>query len=265
VTPAELSIDLAELGVRAGDTLMVHASLRTIGPVDGGARAVIDALDTAVGDRGTLLMVLGARDDFSWVHERPERERAALLAEAEPFDALVTPAQPDVGYLAEAFRTQPGTRVTDHPEGRFGARGARATELLERPPWHDYYGPGSPLDRLRQSRGRVLRLGADHETVTLLHLAEYLVELPHKRCVRRHRRVFRDGKPAIVHVDCLDDERGIVDYEAGDYFGFLLRDYLATGRARAGTVGRARSELIEAGDLVDFAVAWMKTHLAPSA
>jgi len=244
---------------------MVHASLRAIGPVDGGARGVIEALDAAVGDTGTLLMVLGARDDFSWVNERLEGQRAALLADAEPFDALVTPAQPDVGYLAEAFRTHTGTSVTDHPEGRFGARGARATELLEKPPWHDYFGPDSPLDRLCQEGGRVLRLGAGLETVTMLHFAEYLADLPNKRRVRRHRRVRQGEALAIVHVDCLDDEHGIVHYAEGDYFGFLLRDYLATGRARTGTVGKARSELIEARDLLDYAVAWMSTHLAASA
>jgi aminoglycoside 3-N-acetyltransferase len=41
----------------------------------------------------------------------------------------------------------------------------------------------------------------------------------------------------------------------------LLRDYLATGRARSGRVGRAPSELIEARDLVEFGVAWMAEKL----
>jgi aminoglycoside N3'-acetyltransferase len=242
---------------------MVHASLRALGPVEGRAAGVVDALDRAVGEAGTVMMVLGARDDFSWVNERDENEREALLADAEPFDALRTPAQSDVGYLAEAFRTQAGTIVTDHPEGRFGARGARANELCENPPWHDYYGPGSPLARLCQAGGRVLRLGADIETVTLLHYAEYLAPLPNKRRVRRHRRVRRGDASAIVTIECLDDEHGIVPFAAGDYFGFLLRDYLATGNATTGTVGRARSELIDARSLVEFAVRWMAEHLVP--
>ena len=263
VTPTELAADLTALGVRAGDCLMVHASLRAIGPVDGRAAGVVDALDRAVGEAGTLMMVLGARDDFSWVNEREESEREALLASAEPFDARETPVQPDVGYLAEAFRTHPGTIVTDHPEGRFGARGARASELFENLPWHDYYGPGSPLDRLCLLGGRVLRLGADHETVTLLHYAEYLAPLPSKRRVRRHRRVRRGDSSAIVTVECLDDEHGIAPFPAGDYFGFLLRDYLTTTDVMRGTVGQARSELIEASSLVEFAVRWMTEHLAP--
>lgn len=241
---------------------MIHASLRAIGPVEGGPAGVLDALDAAVGEAGTLMMVLGARDDWAWVNELPEHERAARLADAEPFDCRHTPAQPDVGYLAEAFRRRAGTCVTDHPEGRFGARGARAAELLRDPPWHDYYGPGSPLERLCQLGGRVLRLGADLDTTTVLHWAEYLVELPDKRRVRRYRRIAASPTPVIRHVDCLDDSEGIVDWPGEDYFALILQDYLAAGRALEGTVGGARSELLAAADLVAFGVAWMNTRFA---
>jgi len=34
---------LRQLGVRAGDAVMVHASLRAVGPVEGGAEGVLDA------------------------------------------------------------------------------------------------------------------------------------------------------------------------------------------------------------------------------
>ncbi|HYF45840.1 MAG TPA: AAC(3) family aminoglycoside 3-N-acetyltransferase, partial [Acidimicrobiales bacterium] len=37
--------DLAALGVEPGDVVMVHASLRAIGPVAGGAAAVVEALE----------------------------------------------------------------------------------------------------------------------------------------------------------------------------------------------------------------------------
>jgi aminoglycoside N3'-acetyltransferase len=249
--------DLRRLGVRGGDVVMVHASLRALGPVEGGAEGVLDALEEAVGPEGTLLMILGARNDWAWVHERPEPERAALLAEAVPFDAARTPAHPDMGYLAEAFRRRPGTLVTEHPEARFGARGRRASELLASAPWHDYFGPGSPLEHLCQAGGRILRLGADLNTATVLHRAEYLVALPAKKRVRRHYRVLGERGPEVRHVDCLDDDNGIVDWPGEDYFGLLLADYLAQGSARRETVGQARSELLEAEELVSFGVRWM--------
>jgi len=260
-----LTSDLRELGVRSGDVVMVHASLRSIGPTHGGADGVIEALDAAVGPDGTLLMTLGAQDDWGWVNERPEEERAALLRDAVPFDALVTPADPDVGVLAEVFRTRAGTVVSDHPEGRFGARGHLAHELVDDVPWDDYYGPGSPLERFVARRGRVLRLGADLDTVTLLHHAEYIAPVPDKRRVRRHRIVSVPvGQPELRVVECLDDSDGIVDHPGEDYFATIVRTYLATEPARVGLVGGAPSELIDAAELVRFATTWMGEHLVPA-
>jgi aminoglycoside N3'-acetyltransferase len=220
---------------------MVHASLRAIGPVAGGADGVIDALQSAVGPEGTLLMVLGARD-------------------ADVFDAYATPADPDVGVLAEVFRQRQETMVNDHPDGRFAASGAMARALLEDVPWDDYYGPGSPLERLVDARGEVLRLGADLDTLTLLHYAEYLAPVAAKRRVRRHHLVTGRAGPEVRVVECLDDSNGIVDHPGEDYFAVILREYLATGRASSGVVGRATSELIDARDVVGFAVAWMAEH-----
>ena len=256
-----LAAQLADLGVEHGDTVMVHASLRAVGPVEGGAAGLITALDRAVGPEGSLLMVLGARDDWAWVNELPEEERADLLAEAEPFDALRTPAEPDVGTLAEVFRTHPGTRVSDHPEGRFAARGRLAETLTAEPPWDDYFGPGSPLARLLAADGKVLRLGADPDTATLLHHAEYLAPLPAKRRVRRHRRVLGPNGPELRVVECLDDSNGIVDRPGEDYFTTIVRSYLALGAHRRGTIGNAVSELIDGRHLVEFAASWMTEHL----
>ena len=90
---------------------MTHASLRAVGQVEGGADGVIDAIREVIGPGGTMLMVLGALDDHAGVNERAEPERAALLADAQPFDAGATPAAPDVGVLAEVFRRRPETIV----------------------------------------------------------------------------------------------------------------------------------------------------------
>ncbi len=256
-----ISDQLTALGLAHGDTVMVHASLRAIGPIEGGAAGLITALDRAVGPDGSLIMVLGARDDWAWVNELPEDDRAAQLADAEPFDALMTPADPEVGTLAEVFRTHPGTLVSDHPEGRFAARGRLADSLTADPPWDDYFGPGSPLDRLLAAGGRVLRLGAEPDTVTLLHHAEYLAPLPSKRRVRRHRRVLGPNGPELRVVECLDDSDGIVDRPGEDYFTTILGEYLALGVHRSGTVGNAHSELIDGRHLVEFAVDWMSEHL----
>lgn len=263
-TPEVLAADLTTLGVRPGDVLMLHVSLRRLGPVAGGAAGVIDAVERAVGTEGTMIMVLGATNDWEWVNEHPEAERAGLLADAPPFDNASTPCLPEVGTLAEVLRTMPGTLVNDHPEGRFAARGARARALLDDLPWNDYYGPGSALDRLVDAGGRVLRLGANPDTVTALHLAEYRADVPDTLRVRRHRKIHGPDGPIVSVVECLDDEDGIVPdarQPKEDYFAVILGEYLATGRARSGTVGDAQAELINAADIVTFGAAWMTAHL----
>lgn len=256
-----LVTDLQRLGVRAGDTVMVHASLRAVGPTERRAAGLIEALGRAVGASGTLMMVLGAHSDLTWVNDLPEDQRAARLEGTEPFDALHTPADRDVGTLAEIFRRHPGTRVSDHPEGRFAALGHAAEDLLRDAPWDDYYGPGSPLERLVEQDGKVLRLGANPDSVTLLHYAEFLTDVPDKRRARRHRLVLTSTGAEVRVVDSLDDNNGIADYPAEDYFAAIVKAYLATGRARTGRVGGAASELIRSREIVPFGVAWMNEHL----
>lgn len=266
-----LRADLEKLGVRPGDLLMVHASLRRLGLARadvgaGGADLILDALDAAVGPTGTLLMVLGTDYAMDRVNEHPPEERAALLAGSPPFDHANAPVLPEVGWLAEAFRRRPGTLVSANPSGRFGARGARSASILAEQPWHDYYGPGSPLEKLCRRGGKILRLGSDPETVTALHYAEYVADLPAKRRTRwDYLLAGPEGAPEHVWIDCLDDLNGIADWEGEDYFAVILKAYLGLGRHREGLVGRARSELIDAADLVAFGARWMETHLAPPA
>jgi aminoglycoside N3'-acetyltransferase len=108
----------------------------------------------------------------------------------------------------------------------------------------------------------VLRMGADIDTVTLVHCAEYLAAVPDKRRVRRLRRVRTPSGPALRTVECLDDCDGIVAYPGPDYFGVILQAYLATGAARQGRVGGAESELLDGAGLVEFAAGWMTEHFA---
>ncbi len=219
---------------------MIHASMRRVGPVERGARGLIDALHIAVGRAGTLLMVLSA--DAS-----------------EPFDALRSPVDvEDMGVLAEVFRTYPGVAVNDHPADRFAALGPAARQLLEPMPLHDYHGPGSVLERLTAQGGRVLRLGANPDTVTLTHYAEYLADVPDK--VRVRRRYVR-ADTGEVWIESLDDTDGIAIWAHGDYFAQIFLDYRASGAVRLGPVGRCEAELFDARPFVQFSVDWMNHHL----
>ena len=59
VTGRRLVRDLRRLGVQPGQTLLVHASVRSIGLAIGGASVVIGALRKAVGRTGNVVAPTG--------------------------------------------------------------------------------------------------------------------------------------------------------------------------------------------------------------
>lgn len=235
-----LGSQLRALGVREGGVLMVHASMRRVGKVVGGADGLLDAMLAVLGRGGTLVMVLGADADF------------AFSVDKTPVDVE------EMGILAEVFRRRAGVVLSDHAASRYAAYGPRAAALLEDTPLHDYHGPGSVLEGLTREGGQVLRLGADVDSLTLTHWAEYLAQVPHKRRVRR--RYLREDC-GEQWIESLDDDDGIVEWPHGDYFSQLLLDFLAEGRASVGPVGGCQAELLHAQDFIAFAVAWMEREL----
>ncbi|MEX3011018.1 aminoglycoside N(3)-acetyltransferase [Hoeflea sp. TYP-13] len=236
---AKLRDQLNRLGLGKCGLVMVHASMRRVGPTQGGASGLLDVLQESLGPDGTLVMPMGADD-------------------SQPIDCRTTPADKELGVLAEVFRQRNGTQVNDHAAARFGAAGPQAADILEPIPLHHYYGQGSPLSRFAASNGWVLRLGADIDTVTLTHWAEYLADVPEKRHVRR--RYVRAGT-GPQWIESLDDVDGIADWPEGDYFSQILIDFLAGEGARTGAVGDCQAELFSANDFVPFAVRWMEERL----
>lgn len=234
-----LKNQLVTLGLREGDTLMVHASLRKLGPVVGGASTVIRSILEVIGQSGTMLMVLGSRD-------------------GDIFDARSSPSDPEMGVLAEEFRKYPGVDVNDHPAARFAAIGANSQLLLNPAPLHDYYGESSVLQRFVNGGGKVLRLSPNIDTTTVTHYAEYLARVSPKRRVRRRYVTKAEGE---IFIDSLDDCDGIQDWPKGDYFGQILIDYIARKSCSTSKVGDCTAELIEAMDLVNFAIDWMELNL----
>jgi hypothetical protein len=59
VTRGQFARDLAALGIEPGDMVMVHSSMRGVGPVPGGPDVVIRALLDAVGQAGTVMAYRG--------------------------------------------------------------------------------------------------------------------------------------------------------------------------------------------------------------
>jgi aminoglycoside N3'-acetyltransferase len=169
-TRESLAADARRLGIEAGDTLLVHSSFKSLGPVEGGAVAVIGALEDVLGPEGLLLM--------------PSFNLVASEKRADTWNLATTPST--VGYLTEYFRTMPGTVRSDHYSHSVAARGKEAAafvgdhlslEGFESPwdlaPWGRSYGTQSPLMKAyRCPVGKVLMLGTNYKSSTYCHVVE---------------------------------------------------------------------------------------------
>ncbi len=247
-TRASLAADLRSLGVAAGDVVMVHAGLRSVGSVVGGVNAVVQALLDAVTPDGTLVAYADWESGVDdWDDPR--------IADAIPvFDPRIARAARDHGILAETLRTWPNAVRSDHPDASVIAVGARAAWLCAGHPLQFGYGEGSPFAKLLAVAAKILMLGAPLDTITLLHHAEHAARIPGKRTIRYHRKLLRDGIPAWVEIEEFDTSRPVADGLPDDVFERITADFLSTGQGKRGSVGAASSVLLDAYGLHRFAV-----------
>ena len=171
-TRERLIQDFTDLGVEKGDTLFIHSSFKSLGPVDGRAGTVIAALEEAVGQNGLILM-----PTFSLLPSREERVAS--------WDVPTTPST--VGWLTEFFRQMPGTYRSDHYSHAVAARGKNAEAFVadhlrregyqspwDLHPWGKTYGTHSPMFRAYKSDAKLLMIGVDYYTSTYIHLVEVI-------------------------------------------------------------------------------------------
>lgn len=254
---------LRELGLRNGDVVMVHASLRAIGEVAGGPDEVHLAIKEVIGAAGTMLMYAGCPrfvDEVGRGEHTAERE-AEILEKLPAFEAQTARSDPGNGALVELFRTYPGTLVNDHVV-RFAAWGAHANHLLADQPWDFAYGRGSVFERFVESRGRVLLLGSDHDNVTFLHYAEHLVDIPDKRIARFKVPVVENGERVWREMSEYDTSKGAHASWSDHFFAGIIDAHLGRTANHGGTVGSARSYLIDASALLSDALEAMRSQAA---
>lgn len=239
----DLCRDLRTLGVAAGTALVVHASLRRIGRVAGGAEGVIRVLMDMLTPEGALMMPAfsGQLSDPAESRNRPQ-----------PFDPVRTPSQ-DMGAIAETFRKLPGVYRSNHPVQSLAAWGRHAEELAADHGLDWPLGPDSPLGRLCERGGQVLLIGVGHNRNSTLHLAE--TRARHRRTITR--RVPGGSDNAVLEWVEIDD----VADDNGRLFPAVGKAFEAAGGVRIGPLGRAEARLMSQCALVEFAVPWFEEAL----
>jgi aminoglycoside 3-N-acetyltransferase len=258
ITKTGIISDLLRLGVAPGQVVMLHASVKAIGWVVGGPDTALQALLDILTPDGTLMMMVGMEDPPYHLPEWSAEKQEAYLQEYPPFDPATSRADRRYGILTEYLRSRPGAHRSGHPESSFAAVGRLAKWVTEDHPLNYGYGSGSPLAHLCEAKGKVLMLGAPLDTITLLHYAEFLADVPNKRVVRYRMPVLREGRRVWIVLEEFDTSRGIVDWQGEDYFPIIAREYLSSGKGASGIVGAAESHLLDADELVKFGVGWME-------
>ena len=261
ITRSRLVSDLSSLGLVSGDTVMLHASVKAVGWIVGGPDMVLRAILDVLGSAGTLMMYIKCKEPLNEIDDWPEDWKDAYLAECPPFDPYRTRANRRWSILTEYLRTWPGAHCSDHPEARVAAVGAKAEWITADHPLQFGYGACSPLEKLCDVGGKVLLLGPLFDSLTILHYAEHMADIPNKKTERYRWPVLRDGKREWIAFEQFDTSNGIVDRLDGDDFQRIVEAYLDRGSLARGMVGAADSYLFDARVLADFAIKWLERQL----
>lgn len=255
-TVQSLAKDLSALGIMPGMTLLVHSSLSSLGWVCGGAVAVILALESVLGDKGTLVMPTHSSDlsdPAQWENPPVPETWWELIRETMPvYDPDLTPTR-NMGAIPECFRKQEGVLRSSHPQQSFAARGVKAAKIVKRHSLDFGLGEGSPLARIYEIEGWVLLLGIGYNNNTSLHLAEY-------RADYRGKKFREDGAPILIEGERQWVTLQDIELDDSDFVAIAESFARETGLVRYGFVAQATARLMPQRPLVDYAVQWMQRN-----
>lgn len=165
VTTKEIKCAIEHCGIREGDVVLVHSSLKACGYVEGGADAVIDAFLDVLGNSGTLVMPTLSQKNFrnaylDWSMDRPS----------------------DVGLITETFRLRSESVRSNQATHSVAAQGPLAVWLTRD---HGRFGRRrgafgdtpfavcSPWQKMYDINAKIFFFGVDMESNTMKHLIEY--------------------------------------------------------------------------------------------
>lgn len=238
ITRESLVRDLRALGLRAGDTVYVHSSMKKIGWMAEGPETLLHALLEVLGEEGTLAVPNHTLSFPGWGRE--------------PYDRAETPTL--LGLFPETVRRDPRALRSGHGSHATAAIGAKAAYLTENHDPCHALGYDSPLHRLYRMGGRILLLGVTHTSNTSIHLAESLsgvgyTVLPYDASWGAEVACREEGE---VHL-----YRQVEFPGCSGGFQVLDAELTAKGIQKIGQVGFAESRLVETQGLIDTAVARM--------
>ena len=259
VSREQLAADLRSLGLQPGQDLLIHCSLRRIGPVEGGAATLLDALLDVTGPQATLVVPaqttlnsFTSREFHAAVAGLDEDEYARFVAAMPGFDPARTPSH-GMGAFAEYLRTRPSAVRSRHPQASFAALGPQARPCTSVHDLDCHLGDRSPLGWLYAVDAAVLLLGVGYSVCTAFHLAEY--HLPRPLPVQEYHCFTAEegGRVERTFNAVALDDSDFAQLGAG-------LEAISPAALRQGRVGSGTGRVISLRAAVDFGVTWLTIH-----
>jgi len=172
---AEILSSLSAVGVKKGDTLLVHSSLSACGKIDGGAKTIIDAIIETVGPEGNFFVPTFQRSEcyLNGINKRWDHRPSDFCDRASE-------AVRWVGTLPlEFMRLYPDAPRGVHLSHSWAGFGPKAAEVLSRqaedePPFSDNSCPMIVKDM----GGKILHFGSPIGHTSFVHCFETHFNLP---------------------------------------------------------------------------------------
>ena len=156
-----LSEAIAGLGVKAGDTVMLHAALNPDNGFTGNHKDIINVLKDLITEDGLLVMPSMPYADSS----------RAFLQRGKPMNVRRSPSH--MGLISEVFRRNKQVRRSLNPIHPLLAWGNDSQAFLSGHEHCQYsFGSGSPFEKLLQRKAKVLCFDVGFEFITFTHFVE---------------------------------------------------------------------------------------------
>lgn len=187
VEKVELYNAIKKMGIKEGDTIMVHCSWRKFYSFNGTPEDLIEMLIDIIGEDGTLIMPSYGRDKFI-------------------FDVDNTPSE--AGVLSEVFRKMPNTFRSKCSHFSVCILGNKASEIIDS---HfnseygfDYNSPCYKMTQYENSKILLLGLGKNPTKISVFHCAGYI--LKDKDKILNNILSFRYKSKLIIDGETYDKE-----------------------------------------------------------
>lgn len=236
----QLVAELKKMGIKAGDALMVHSSFKSLGPVDGGPEAVIDAFLEVLTPKGLFVVpaLTATFANSSW-------EQMRLYS----YDPKETPSR--VGVITDKAWRRPNAFRSNHPTHSIAAIGNRAQELAKGDSLRTFDKNG-PYGRYVKWGANLFFLGTTLGCNTTLHVAEDWAELPYMEQDVPVKVKNVDGSTRIEKVAMSPN--GHRNFYAPDDKSPIVKVFYDRGLIREGKLANAQVRLIGARDVMNTAL-----------